>query len=49
MANNQYLHKMDMFWLCNYPFGMVDVNIADMIHVDNQSLGKCVSWEPLSL
>ena len=48
------LHKRDMFWLGNYPFGMADVNTLDMIYMDecglkiqtsNPSFDKCVSWE----
>jgi len=48
------LHKRDMFWTWNYPFGRADVNTSDMIDMDecglkieasNPSFGKCVSWE----
>jgi hypothetical protein len=48
------LHKRDMFWLWNYPFGRADVATKDMIDKDecglkiktsNPSFGKCVSWE----
>jgi hypothetical protein len=48
------LHKRDMFWLWNYPFGRTDINTSDMIDMDeyglkiensNPSFGKSISWE----
>jgi hypothetical protein len=32
------LHKRDMFWLWNYPFGRVDVATSDMIDMDECGL-----------
>jgi hypothetical protein len=51
------LHKRDMFWLWNYPFGRADINTSDMIDMDecgfkietsNSLFRKCVSWERCS-
>ena len=48
------LHKRDIFWMWNYPFGRADVNTSDMIDMDecrlkieasNPNFGICVSWE----
>ncbi len=48
------IHKRDMVWLRNYPFGRADINTSDMIDMDacglkiensNSLCGKCVSWE----
>jgi hypothetical protein len=52
------LHKRDMIWLWNYPFGRVDFNTSDMIDMVECSLkietsnllfGKCLSWESVYL
>ena len=48
------LHKMDMFWDWNYPFGRADISTRDMIDVDesgikieasNPNFGKAVSFQ----
>ncbi len=40
------LHKRDMFWLWNYPFGRTDINTSDIIDMDEYGL-KIENSNPL--